>query len=242
MVRLDMSEYMEKHAVARLIGAPPGYVGYDEGGQLTEAVRRRPYSVLLFDEIEKAHPDVFNVLLQLLDDGRLTDSQGRTVDFRNTVVILTSNIGSQVILERYAEDWALVETQVLSMLRQQFRPEFLNRIDDVVVFRPLGEEQIAQIVDLQLAKLDTMLGARKLSLTLSPEAKLMLVGEGYDAAFGARPLKRAIQRMVQNPLALALLDGTLHDGDRVIATPGDGKLVFTRQVAAPVEALEESLT
>ena len=236
MVRLDMSEYMEKHAVARLIGAPPGYVGYDEGGQLTEAVRRRPYSVLLFDEIEKAHPDVFNVLLQLLDDGRLTDSQGRTVDFRNTVVILTSNIGSQVILERYAEDWALVETQVLSMLRQQFRPEFLNRIDDVVVFRPLGEEQIAQIVDLQLAKLDTMLGARKLSITLTPEAKKMLVGEGYDSAFGARPLKRTIQRMVQNPLAMALLDGTLHDGDVVVASPGAGNtLVFTRQVAdAPV--------
>ena len=232
MVRLDMSEYMEKHAVARLIGAPPGYVGYDEGGQLTEAVRRRPYSVLLFDEIEKAHPDVFNVLLQLLDDGRLTDSQGRTVDFRNTVVILTSNIGSQVILERYAEDWALVETQVLAMLRQQFRPEFLNRIDDVVVFRPLGEEQIAQIVDLQLARLDTMLGARKLSITLTPEAKKLLVGEGYDAAFGARPLKRAIQRMVQNPLALALLDGTLHDGDVVVASPGAGNtLVFTRQVA-----------
>ena len=232
MVRLDMSEYMEKHAVARLIGAPPGYVGYDEGGQLTEAVRRRPYSVLLFDEIEKAHPDVFNVLLQLLDDGRLTDSQGRTVDFRNTVVILTSNIGSQVILERYAQDWALVETQVLAMLRQQFRPEFLNRIDDVVVFRPLGEEQIAQIVDLQLARLDTMLGARKLSITLTPEAKKMLVGEGYDAAFGARPLKRAIQRMVQNPLALALLDGTLHDGDVVVASPGEGNtLVFTRQVA-----------
>ena len=237
MVRLDMSEYMEKHAVARLIGAPPGYVGYDEGGQLTEAVRRRPYSVLLFDEIEKAHPDVFNVLLQLLDDGRLTDSQGRTVDFRNTVVILTSNIGSQVILERYAEDWALVETQVLAMLRLHFRPEFLNRIDDIVVFRPLGEEQIAQIVDLQLAKLDTMLGARKLSITLTPEAKKLLVGEGYDAAFGARPLKRAIQRMVQNPLALALLNGTLHDGDVVVASPGDGsKLVFTRQVAdAPVQ-------
>ena len=236
MVRLDMSEYMEKHAVARLIGAPPGYVGYDEGGQLTEAVRRRPYSVLLFDEIEKAHPDVFNVLLQLLDDGRLTDSQGRTVDFRNTVVILTSNIGSQVILERYAEDWALVETHVLSMLRQQFRPEFLNRIDDVVVFRPLGEEQIALIVDLQLAKLDTMLGARKLSITLTPEAKKMLVGEGYDSAFGARPLKRTIQRMVQNPLAMALLDGTLHDGDVVVASPGAGNtLVFTRQVAdAPV--------
>ena len=236
MVRLDMSEYMEKHAVSRLIGAPPGYVGYDEGGQLTEAVRRRPYSVLLFDEIEKAHPDVFNILLQLLDDGRLTDSQGRTVDFRNTVVILTSNIGSQVILERYKEDWALVETQVLGMLRQQFRPEFLNRIDDVVVFRPLGETEIAEIVDLQLARLDTMLGARKLSITLTPEAKKLLVGEGYDAAFGARPLKRAIQRMVQNPLAMALLDGSLHDGDVVVASPGEGNtLVFTRQVAdAPV--------
>jgi ATP-dependent Clp protease ATP-binding subunit ClpB len=179
------------------------------------------------------------VLLQLLDDGRLTDSQGRTVDFRNTVVILTSNIGSQVILERYAEDWALVETQVLSMLRQHFRPEFLNRIDDVVVFRPLGEEQIAQIVDLQLAKLDTMLGARKLSITLTPEAKKMLVGEGYDSAFGARPLKRAIQRMVQNPLALALLDGTLRDGDVVVASPGDGgRLVFTRQVPDPQVAAE----
>ena len=241
MVRLDMSEYMEKHAVARLIGAPPGYVGYDEGGQLTEAVRRRPYSVLLFDEIEKAHPDVFNVLLQLLDDGRLTDSQGRTVDFRNTVVILTSNIGSQVILERYAEDWALVEAQVLGMLRQNFRPEFLNRIDDVVVFRPLGEEQIALIVDLQLAKLDTMLGARKLTITLTPEAKKMLVGEGYDSAFGARPLKRTIQRMVQNPLAMALLDGTLHDGDVVVASPGDGNtLVFTRQVPSEATLMAEA--
>jgi ATP-dependent Clp protease ATP-binding subunit ClpB len=238
MVRLDMSEYMEKHAVARLIGAPPGYVGYDEGGQLTEAVRRRPYSVLLFDEIEKAHPDVFNVLLQLLDDGRLTDSQGRTVDFRNTVVILTSNIGSQVILERHHDDWALVETQVLGMLRQQFRPEFLNRIDDVVVFRPLGEEQIAEIVDLQLEKLEGMLAQRKLTLTLTPDAKQMLIGEGYDSAFGARPLKRTIQRLVQNPLALALLDGTLHDGDTIVATPGEGnRLVFTRQVA-PVDTPE----
>jgi len=236
MVRLDMSEYMEKHAVSRLIGAPPGYVGYDEGGQLTEAVRRRPYSVLLFDEIEKAHPDVFNVLLQLLDDGRLTDSQGRTVDFRNTVVILTSNIGSQIILERYLDDWALVETQVLAMLRQQFRPEFLNRIDEVVVFRPLGEAQIAQIVDLQLEKLEGMLGQRKLTLTLTPDAKKMLVGEGYDSAFGARPLKRTIQRMVQNPLAMALLDGTLFDGDTIVATPGAGnRLVFTRQAAAVIE-------
>jgi ATP-dependent Clp protease ATP-binding subunit ClpB len=233
MVRLDMSEYMEKHAVARLIGAPPGYVGYDEGGQLTEAVRRRPYSVLLFDEIEKAHPDVFNILLQLLDDGRLTDSQGRTVDFRNTVVILTSNIGSHVILERHAEDWPGVERDVLAMLRQQFRPEFLNRIDDVVVFKPLGEAQLTEIVELQLEKLDAMLGARKLHIELTPDAKRMLIGDGYDAAFGARPLKRTIQRLVQNPLAMALLDGTLHDGDTVVASPGPGNtLVFTRQVDA----------
>jgi ATP-dependent Clp protease ATP-binding subunit ClpB len=229
MVRLDMSEYMEKHAVARLIGAPPGYVGYDEGGQLTEAVRRRPYSVLLFDEVEKAHPDVFNVLLQLLDDGRLTDSQGRTVDFRNTVVILTSNIGSSVILERTGDDWALVETQVAGMLRQHFRPEFLNRIDDIVVFKPLGEGEIDRIVDLQLARLDAMLAGRKLTLELTPEARHAIGTEGYDPAFGARPLKRAIQRLLVNPLALALLDGTIHDGDRVLArVDAHGKLAFER--------------
>ena len=229
MVRLDMSEYMEKHAVARLIGAPPGYVGYDEGGQLTEAVRRRPYSVLLFDEVEKAHPDVFNVLLQLLDDGRLTDSQGRTVDFRNTVVILTSNIGSSVILERQGDDWALVESQVTGMLRQHFRPEFLNRIDDIVVFKPLGEGEIDRIVDLQLARLDAMLAGRKLSLELTPEARHAIATEGYDAAFGARPLKRAIQRSLVNPLALALLDGSIHDGDRVVVrVDAQGKLQFER--------------
>jgi ATP-dependent Clp protease ATP-binding subunit ClpB len=229
MVRLDMSEYMEKHAVARLIGAPPGYVGYDEGGQLTEAVRRRPYSVLLFDEVEKAHPDVFNVLLQLLDDGRLTDSQGRTVDFRNTVVILTSNIGSQVILERQGDDWALVETQVSGMLRQHFRPEFLNRIDDIVVFKPLGMGEIDRIVDLQLARLDAMLAGRKLSLELTPEARHALAAEGFDPAFGARPLKRAIQRLLVNPLALALLDGSVHDGDRVVVrVDADGRLRFER--------------
>ena len=229
MVRLDMSEYMEKHAVARLIGAPPGYVGYDEGGQLTEAVRRRPYSVLLFDEVEKAHPDVFNVLLQLLDDGRLTDSQGRTVDFRNTVVILTSNIGSGVILERTGDDWALVETQVAGMLRQHFRPEFLNRIDDIVVFRPLGEAELDRIVDLQLARLDALLAGRKLALELTHEARHALAAEGHDPAFGARPLKRAIQRLLVNPLALALLDGTVRDGDRVVVrVDPDGKLRFER--------------
>ena len=194
MVRIDMSEYMEKHAVARLIGAPPGYVGYEEGGQLTEAVRRRPYSVMLFDEIEKAHPDVFNILLQILDDGRLTDSQGRTVDFRNTVIIMTSNVGSSFILEHARGDWALVETQVMAALRQQFKPEFLNRVDDIIIFRPLGTEQIEKIVDLQLKRLEKLLADRKITLEVTPEAKRLLAEEGYDPAFGARPLKRSIQR------------------------------------------------
>ena len=171
MVRIDMSEYMEKHAVARLIGAPPGYVGYEEGGQLTEAIRRRPYSVILFDEIEKAHHDVFNVLLQILDDGRLTDSQGRTVDFRNTVVIMTSNIGSTYILEHSGADWAEVEAQVLAALRQHFRPEFLNRVDDIIVFRPLGEEQIGRIIELQLRRLERLLAEKKLTIELTPEAR-----------------------------------------------------------------------
>jgi ATP-dependent Clp protease ATP-binding subunit ClpB len=222
MVRIDMSEYMEKHAVARLIGAPPGYVGYEEGGQLTEAVRRRPYSVILFDEIEKAHPDVFNILLQILDDGRLTDSQGRTVDFRNTVIIMTSNVGSMFILEHAAGDWALVETQVLQSLRQQFKPEFLNRVDDIIVFHPLGTEQIERIVDLQLKRMDQLLAERKITLEVTPEAKRLLAEEGFDPAFGARPLKRSIQRMIQNPLAMAVLDGRVVDGQHVIVKP-DGK-------------------
>ncbi len=227
MVRIDMSEYMEKHAVARLIGAPPGYIGYEEGGQLTEAVRRRPYSVILFDEIEKAHSDVFNILLQILDDGRLTDSQGRTVDFRNAVIIMTSNIGSAFILEQGTEDWALVETQVTASLRQHFRPEFLNRVDDIIIFRPLGEEQIEHIIGLQLKRLDVLLADRKLSIELTPAAKHVLATEGYDPAFGARPLKRAIQRLLQNPLALAVLEGRFMEGDRVKVDVGaDGHLEF----------------
>ncbi|OYV68060.1 MAG: ATP-dependent chaperone ClpB, partial [Gemmatimonadetes bacterium 21-71-4] len=241
MVRLDMSEYMEKHAVARMIGAPPGYVGYEEGGQLTEAVRRRPYSVILFDEIEKAHPDVFNVLLQILDDGRLTDSQGRTVDFRNTVIIMTSNIGSHYILEHTGGAWEETERQVTQALRQHFRPEFLNRVDDVVIFRPLGKDEIVRIVDLQLAHLEHLLADRKLALEVTPEAKELLAREGYDPAFGARPLKRAIQRLVQNPLALEVLEGHFAEGDRVVVAVGDdGRLVFEHgraPVAGPVVLL-----
>ncbi|MEJ7759966.1 MAG: ATP-dependent chaperone ClpB [Gemmatimonadaceae bacterium] len=234
MVRIDMSEYMEKHAVARLIGAPPGYVGFEEGGQLTEAVRRRPYSVVLFDEIEKAHPDVFNILLQILDDGRLTDSQGRTVNFRNSVIIMTSNIGSAFILERGTDDWALVETQVTEMLRQHFRPEFLNRVDDVIIFRPLGREQIDHIIGLQLGRFDKLLADRKLTMRLTPAARQLLATEGYDPAFGARPLKRAIQRMVQNPLALAVLEGRFGEGDTLVGDIGDdGQLGFTSAELAP---------
>ncbi|MDQ6736489.1 MAG: AAA family ATPase, partial [Gemmatimonadota bacterium] len=233
MVRIDMSEYMEKHAVARLIGAPPGYVGYDEGGQLTEAVRRRPYSVILFDEIEKAHPDVFNILLQILDDGRLTDSQGRTVDFKNCVIIMTSNVGSQYILENTGGDLDRVEEQVIGVLRQQFRPEFLNRIDDIIVFRPLGEEQITKIVDLQLNKLDQLLADRKLAIELTPEAKRLLAHEGYDAAFGARPLKRTIQRLLQNPLAMAVLEGRFVEGDTIrVTVDSTNRLAFESETEA----------
>jgi ATP-dependent Clp protease ATP-binding subunit ClpB len=230
MVRIDMSEYMEKHAVARLIGAPPGYVGFEEGGQLTEAVRRRPYAVILFDEIEKAHPDVFNILLQILDDGRLTDSQGRTVDFRNTVVIMTSNVGSTFILENAGADWALVETQVTAALRQHFRPEFLNRVDDIIIFRPLGMAEIDRIIDLQLARLARLLADRKLTLELTPEARRVIGAEGFDPAFGARPLKRAIQRLLQNPLAMSVLEGRFVEGDRIVvdAAP-DGTLVFEKE-------------
>ena len=229
MVRIDMSEYMEKHAVARLIGAPPGYVGYEEGGQLTEAVRRRPYQVVLFDEIEKAHPDVFNILLQILDDGRLTDSQGRTVDFRNVVIIMTSNVGSTYILEHAGTDWALVEVQVTAALRQHFKPEFLNRVDDIIVFRPLGREHIARIVELQLARLRLLLAERKMNLEMSDEATAKIASDGYDPSFGARPLKRAIQRLLQNPLALSILKGTFADGDSIRAdVGGDGALSFTR--------------
>jgi ATP-dependent Clp protease ATP-binding subunit ClpB len=230
MVRLDMSEYMEKHSVARMIGAPPGYIGYEEGGQLTEAVRRRPYAVVLFDEIEKAHPDVFNVLLQILDDGRLTDSQGRTVDFRNAVLIMTSNVGSSYILEHGTTNWEQVETKVLELLRQGFKPEFLNRVDDVIIFRPLGQDEIARIVDLQIARVARLVADRKLSLEVTPAAKALIAAEGYDPVYGARPLKRAIQRLMQNPLALAVLEGKYGEGDLIkVDRASDGtSLTFER--------------
>jgi len=215
MVRLDMSEYMEKHAVARMIGAPPGYVGYEEGGQLSEAVRRRPYSVVLFDEIEKAHPDVFNVLLQILDDGRLTDSQGRTVDFRNTVLIMTSNVGSQELLDAGTVGWEQAETKVLDLLRRAFKPEFLNRVDDIIIFRPLSHDDIAKIVEIQIRRVEKLVAERKLTLEITPAAKQQLVAEGYDPVYGARPLKRAIQRLLQNPLALAVLEGKYGEGTTI---------------------------
>ncbi|HUF52101.1 MAG TPA: ATP-dependent chaperone ClpB [Longimicrobiales bacterium] len=233
MVRIDMSEYMEKHAVARLIGAPPGYIGYEEGGQLTEAVRRRPYAVVLFDEIEKAHPEVFNIFLQILDDGRLTDSQGRTVDFRNAVIIMTSNIGSQFILEHAGtERLDEVEQHVLAELRRTFRPEFLNRVDDIVVFRPLDREQLKHIVELQLERLRAMLGERNITLRLTEEAELAIAEAGYDPAFGARPLKRAIQRLVQNPLAMMLLEDEFQEGDTVVVdrSGATGELTFKREI------------
>ena len=230
MVRIDMSEYMEKHAVARLIGAPPGYVGYDEGGQLTEAVRRRPYAVILFDEIEKAHPDVFNVLLQVLDDGRLTDSKGRTVDFKNTVLIMTSNVGAAQLSTAWAEGEEGFEDakgRVMDVLRQQFRPEFLNRVDDIVVFRPLGDEQLTHIVDLRLKDLQALLADRKITLELTDKARHAIFTAGYDRAYGARPLKRAIQRMVQDKLAVKILDGTVLHGDHVLVDAGKDGLTFT---------------
>ncbi|HUQ50420.1 MAG TPA: ATP-dependent chaperone ClpB [Terriglobales bacterium] len=219
MVRIDMSEYMEKHAVARLIGAPPGYVGFDEGGQLTEQVRRRPYTVILFDEIEKAHSDVFNILLQILDDGRLTDSKGRTVDFKNAVIIMTSNLGSAYLQSenlRSPEEFDLAQKQVMASLQSQFKPEFLNRVDDIVIFKPLGEEQLTKIVELRLQDLHRLLAERKVTIELTASAKELLFMEGYDRAYGARPLKRAIQRMVQDPLAMKLLEGEVRAGDHVV--------------------------
>jgi ATP-dependent Clp protease ATP-binding subunit ClpB len=229
MVRIDMSEYMEKHAVARLIGAPPGYVGYDEGGQLTEAVRRRPYAVVLFDEIEKAHPDVFNVLLQVLDDGRLTDSKGRTVDFKNTVLIMTSNVGASALTTAWAEGedgFEEAKVRVMDSLRQQFRPEFLNRVDDIVVFHPLDELQLTHIVDLRLKDLQALLVDRKITIDLTDGARKAIFKAGYDRAYGARPLKRAIQRLVQDPLAVKILDGTVRHGDHVVVEAGKTGLRF----------------
>ncbi len=230
MVRIDMSEFMEKHSVARLIGAPPGYVGYDEGGYLTEAVRRRPYAVILLDEVEKAHPDVFNVLLQVLDDGRLTDGQGRTVDFRNTVIIMTSNLGSDVIQKFTAENnYAAMKSAVMEVVQENFRPEFINRIDDICVFHPLGPEQIRAIVDIQLAQLRRRLADRNLELTLDDSALERLSEAGYDPVYGARPLKRAIQQQVENPLAQAILSGKFVPGDRIRARANGGGLEFEKQ-------------
>jgi len=230
MVRLDMSEYMEKHAVARMIGAPPGYVGYEEGGQLTEAIRRRPYSVVLFDEIEKAHPDVFNILLQILDDGRLTDSKGRLVDFRNTVLIMTSNLGSREILNLSGDEKRTREA-VIQILREYFKPEFLNRIDEIVIFRQLSKEQINQIIDLQIERLQSSLKDRDIRIILEDSAKELIAREGYDPTFGARPLKRAIQTLIQNPLAMKLLSGEIKNGQTIRIIAENDQLKFITETA-----------
>jgi ATP-dependent Clp protease ATP-binding subunit ClpB len=237
LIRLDMSEYQEKHTVARMLGAPPGYVGYDEGGQLTEAVRRRPYSVVLFDEIEKAHPDVFNVLLQILDDGRLTDGQGRTVDFRNTVLIMTSNLGGQLIQEMSNRPFDEVREAVMTVLRDHFRPEFLNRVDDIIVFKALSQDQLGAIVDIQLQRLQKRLDERKISLVVTDAARRLIIERGWDPVYGARPLKRAIQRMVQDPLAMMLLEGKFSDGDAVEVDAKGGELVFTRAKARAAQTV-----
>jgi ATP-dependent Clp protease ATP-binding subunit ClpB len=227
MIRIDMSEYMEKHTVARLVGAPPGYVGFEEGGQLTEAVRRRPYSVILFDEIEKAHGDVFNVLLQLLDDGRLTDGHGRTVDFRNTVVIMTSNIASALILGFRGQNYEKMKEEALEVLRQGFRPEFLNRVDEVVVFHPLTRDELRKIVDIQLMRLRERLEERKIVLDLTDRARDYLAEHGYDPSYGARPLKRIIQRELETALGRKLISGEIRDGSRVAVDAGNKGLEFS---------------
>jgi ATP-dependent Clp protease ATP-binding subunit ClpB len=233
MVRVDMSEYMEKHAVARLIGAPPGYVGYEEGGSLTEAVRRRPYQVVLFDEVEKAHPDVFNVLLQVLDDGRLTDGQGRTVDFRNTLIVLTSNLGSDILASQPdGEDTDVVRPQVMEVVRRAFRPEFLNRLDEIILFHRLNRAHMAAIVDIQLVHLAKLLADRKVSITLDPAARAWLGESGYDPTYGARPLKRIIQRELQNPLASMILEGKVKDADTVEIGVGASGLEMIVRAAA----------
>ncbi|RPI74661.1 MAG: ATP-dependent chaperone ClpB [Desulfobacteraceae bacterium] len=226
MIRVDMSEYQERHSVARLIGAPPGYVGYEEGGYLTEAVRRHPYSVVLFDEIEKAHPDVFNALLQILDDGRMTDGKGRTVDFKNTVLIMTSNVGSQWIQENQGKENSQMKKQVMDALRQTFRPEFLNRIDEIIIFNALGVEEIKKIVDIQMAILSKRLQDAKITIELSPKAREFLANTGFDPVYGARPLKRTIQQMIQDPLAMKILEGSVKEGDKVKVDIRDGKVVF----------------
>jgi ATP-dependent Clp protease ATP-binding subunit ClpC len=231
MVRLDMSEYMEKHSVSRLIGSPPGYVGYEEGGQLTEAVRRRPYCVVLFDEIEKAHPDVFNILLQVLDDGRLTDNKGRTVDFKNTVIIMTSNVGADLIpdAETMAREYERVEQRLMEALRQTFRPEFLNRIDEIIVFHGLGRKELAQIAELLLSHVQREVEGQGMKLEVTEAARDFIAAEGYDPRFGARPLRRAIQRLVENPLSRELLRGTFREGDTIVVTVKDGALAFEKK-------------
>jgi len=232
MIRIDMSEYMERHAVARLIGSPPGYVGYDQGGQLTEAVRRRPYSVVLFDEIEKAHPDVFNVLLQVLDDGRLTDGQGRTIDFSNTIIIMTSNVGSQMIMDFTGDDLSVLDNKMLDVLRQHFRPEFLNRIDDIVIFDRIHEQAMRAIVDVQLGRVARQVkDSRDITLQFDDSIRDMLARDGYDPSFGARPLKRLVQKRILDPLALELIDGRIHEGMAVVAKVVDGRVTFSPQAS-----------
>jgi ATP-dependent Clp protease ATP-binding subunit ClpB len=232
MVRIDMSEFMEKHSVARLIGAPPGYVGYEEGGYLTEAVRRKPYSVILLDEVEKAHPDVFNILLQVLDDGRLTDGHGRTVDFRNTVIIMTSNMGSDVIQEMSGEDnYDDMKAAVLNIVGTQFRPEFINRIDEIVVFHPLNREQLRGIATIQTRYLSERLEDRDLGLEFSEAALDLVAAEGFDPVYGARPLKRAIQNDIENPLAQEILSGKFIQGDVIEVDASDGSFIFKKKTA-----------
>jgi ATP-dependent Clp protease ATP-binding subunit ClpB len=227
MVRVDMSEYMEKHSVARLIGAPPGYVGYEEGGYLTESIRRRPYSVVLFDEIEKAHPEVFNALLQILDDGRLTDGKGNTIDFKNTIIIMTSNIGSGEIQELAGKNEEMMRSRVMEAIRVYFKPEFLNRLDDIIIFHALDREQIKQIVDIQIGRLNKRLAENKLTVELTDGAKEILAGKGFDPAYGARPLKRAIQRLIENPLAKELLQGNFQPGDTIHVSPDGENFQFS---------------
>jgi len=222
-----MSEYMEKHSVARLIGALPGYVGYEEGGYLTEAIRRHPYSVVLFDEIEKAHPDVFNALLQILDDGRMTDGKGRTVDFKNTVLIMTSNVGSHIIQEMQGKDAEEMEKKVMEVLRVTFKPEFLNRIDEIVTFNSLGQEEIKKIVGIQIGYLTKRLEDNKIALNLTDAAETFLAETGFDPVYGARPLKRAIQHYIQDPLAMKILEGSVKEGDQITADMKDGKVIFS---------------
>ncbi len=232
LIRIDMSEYMEKHSVARLIGAPPGYVGYEEGGALTEAVRRRPYQVVLFDEIEKAHPDVFNVLLQVLDDGRLTDGQGHTVDFRNTLIVMTSNLGAEFLVNQpEGQDTDAVRDQVMAVVRAAFRPEFLNRVDEIILFHRLKKAEMTRIVDIQMGRLQKLLDDRKIVITLEPSAREWLADKGWDPAYGARPLKRVIQKSVQDPLAEMILSGAIKDGEKVAVSAGKQGLTFNGKLA-----------